>query len=349
MDTLQLIASAAGIGVLAGIRLYLTVLAVGLAVRFEWLQLGESFSQLSVLGDWRVIGFAAVASLIEFFSDKVPWLDSAWDSVHTFIRPIGAAFLTLAAFDSVDPGLRFLLILITGGAALTSHSAKAATRLAVNHSPEPFSNVALSLAGDVAVPVGVWAVMEYPLVVGTAAALFVLAMLLIAPKIYRVLRVEAIAIGSLVRSWFDAEDSKVPEISIAPGALAEDPGRLATMLASIAAPLPDKYSVRISERFGFTTPFALYGVLRRGASRGRNRVGYLCLLEDRFVFVAKTLLGWREQEFSHSDLEEIRFERGLLVDDLRMTVGGKEVTFDLFKDRSRRGERLEEAWKLCRA
>ena len=78
MDTLQLIASATGIGFLAGIRLYLTVLTLGLAVRFEWLRLNDSFSELSILGNWWVIGFAAAAALIEFFSDKIPWLDSAW-------------------------------------------------------------------------------------------------------------------------------------------------------------------------------------------------------------------------------------------------------------------------------
>lgn len=350
MDTLQLIASASGIGFLAGIRLYLTVLTLGLAVRFELLRLGDGFSQLSVLGNWWVIGFAALATLIEFFSDKIPWLDSAWDSAHTIIRPVGAALLTVAAFDGVDPGLRFLLVLLTGGAALTSHSAKAATRLAVNHSPEPFSNVALSLAGDVAVPFGIWLAVEHPLIIGSFVALFGLVVLFVAPAVFRVLRIEWTAIRALFRTWIHPEDDDA-----APGgltsaeALGADPQRLATAFAALAAPLPEAYGKHIRNKFGVENPFALHGVLRRGGKRAKNRAGYLCLLDDRFVFVARKFSGWRAHEVPHADLERIDFRKRMLFDELCLRGDQIEVTVDLFKDRARRAQSLADAWNLARA
>jgi hypothetical protein len=348
MDTLQLIASATGIGFLAGIRLYLTVLALGLAVRFEWLRLGDGFSQLNVLGNWWVIGFAAVATLIEFFSDKVPWLDSVWDSVHTFIRPIGAAFLTVAAFDSVDPGLRFLLVLLTGGAALTSHSAKAATRLAVNHSPEPFSNVALSLVGDAAVPVGLWLAVEHPLLIGSVVAVFMLAVLALAPKVFRVLRIEFLAVRALLSSWLNPVEERVSPAALNGEALGARPARLAHALSSFAAPLPEAAAAYLRKKHSAESAFALHGVMRRGGKRARNRVGYLCLLEDRFVFLARKLGGWRVDEVPHAGLRQIDFERGLLFDSLWLRGDQTEVLVDLFKDRRRAAQRLAEAWNLAR-
>lgn len=346
MDTLQLIASATGIGFLAGIRLYLTVLALGLAVRFEWLRLGDGFSQLNILGNWWVIGFAAVATLIEFFSDKVPWLDSAWDSVHTFIRPVGAVFLTVAAFDSVDPGLRFLLVLLTGGAALTSHSAKAATRLAVNHSPEPFSNVALSLLGDAAVPVGLWLAVEHPLLIGSVVAVFMLVVLAIAPKVFRVLRIEFLAVRALLSSWLNPTEDPNAPLSPDAEALGAKPQRLAHALSAFAAPLPEPAAAYLRKRYSAEPGFALHGVMRRGGKRARNRAGYLCLLDDRFVFIARRIGGWRTDEIPHAGLHRIDFERGFLFDSLWLRGSEAEVLVDLFKDRRRAAQRLAEAWNL---
>lgn len=348
MDTLQLIASATGIGVLAGVRLYLTVLALGLAMRFDLLRLNDSFSELSVLGSWWVIGFAAAAALIEFFSDKVPWLDSLWDTVHTFIRPIGAIALSIAAFDSVHPALRFLLVLLTGGAALTSHSAKAATRLAVNQSPEPFSNVALSLAGDAAVPVGVWMVVEHPLLLGGAAAVFILSVLLIAPRIFRVLRIHWLALRSLLELWLNGEE-EVEMLPFGEAALSSrEPGRLAAALSPLASPLPEACAARLRKNHGAEPLFALHGVMRRGGRQTRNRDGYLCLFDDRFVFISKKLTGWRSDEVAHVGLERVEFQKGLLFDSLRLRGGGAEVFVDLFKDRRRAAQRLAEAWNVAR-
>ncbi|MCW5964092.1 MAG: DUF4126 domain-containing protein [Bryobacterales bacterium] len=338
METLQLIASATGLGVLAGVRLYLTVLCLGLAVRFEWLELGQSFSQLQVLGDWRVIGVAAIAVLLEFFADKIPWLDSAWDSLHTFIRPVGAAVLSVAAFESIDPGMRTILVLLTGGAALTSHSAKAATRMAVNYSPEPFSNLALSLAGDVAVPVSLWLLMEYPLVVGGIAAVFLLLMAMIAPRVYRILRVHVIAIRSCLGVWLgDAE------------AASSTPVSLDALQRESAVELPEVYARSLRKEYGQDAAFALHGVFRRGAGKLRNRVGYLCVLPDRFVLMARRPWGMVTQELPHESVGSLRFEERFLMDGLRLRDPKGELSMDLFKEISAGGRRLATAWSTAKA
>lgn len=188
MGTLELLGWATGIGFLAGLRLYATVLALGLAVRFGLISLRTEFLQLEVLGNWWVIGVAAGAFLLEFFADKIPWVDSVWDAIHTFLRPLGAAALALATVGDVNPAFQVTLALVTGGVALTSHSMKAATRLAVNQSPEPVSNIVLSLAGDALVPLGVWAVLTHPLLVGAIVVVFLLVAAILIRKLWRALR-----------------------------------------------------------------------------------------------------------------------------------------------------------------
>lgn len=162
LSNLGLLGSALGLGFLAGIRLYATVLALGLAIRFHLLHLRPGMQGLEVMADWRVLTLAGIAFLAEFFADKIPYVDSAWDAIHTFVRPIGAAVLAATALDGMDPALRTCIAILSGGVALTSHSGKAATRALVNHSPEPFSNLALSFAEDAAVPAGVWLATAHP-------------------------------------------------------------------------------------------------------------------------------------------------------------------------------------------
>jgi hypothetical protein len=173
METLSPLASALGLGMLAGARLYATVLAVGLLIRFQWITLPAAWQSASVLGDARVLIVAGVLCAIEFIADKIAWVDSVWDSIHTFIRPIGAALLTTSLFSNVDLVYQVLLFLVAGGVAFSGHSTKAAARLAVNHSPEPFSNVFLSLAEDGLVVAGLWLALEHPVIaLATVAVLF---------------------------------------------------------------------------------------------------------------------------------------------------------------------------------
>ena len=188
MDILELLGLSAGVGLLAGIRLYATVLAAGLAIRFHWIMIGSNQEQWSILAHPAVLISAGVLAVVELLADKIAWLDSVWDAFHTFIRPIGAALLGAAAFAQVDPKFRMILILLCGGMALTSHASKAATRFAVNHSPEPFSNVVISMAEDLILPAGMWLTVAHPVWTLGVAGVFLVCFIWMSRKIFGFLR-----------------------------------------------------------------------------------------------------------------------------------------------------------------
>lgn len=148
MEILSILGVALGFATLSGINLYLTTLVAGLAIRFNWLDLADQYDGLSVLANPWIIGAAAVLFLVEFFADKIPWLDSSWDVVHTFIRPIGGTILALAALGEIDPAITVIAALLSGGTSLITHTAKSGTRLMLNMSPEPVSNIATSISED---------------------------------------------------------------------------------------------------------------------------------------------------------------------------------------------------------
>lgn len=150
MGATELIAMAASFSLLAGWRLYAAVLVAGIAMRLDIIPLPEHLSSLSVLGNPWVLAAAALGTLAEFFADKIAWIDSAWDTVHTLVRPLGGALLALAIIDPADTHLQVVTLLLGGGSALLTHGAKATTRAAVNASPEPVSNVIMSSAEDIA-------------------------------------------------------------------------------------------------------------------------------------------------------------------------------------------------------
>src|SRR6266542_3749587 len=151
MEKLDLLAVALGLACLAGINLYLTVFATGLAIHFHWITLAPAYQSLEVLGNPVIVTIAGILYFLEFFADKIPWFDSAWDAVHTVIRPIGGALLAIQVLGHPSPAFTVIVALLAGGTSLIAHTAKAATRLATNTSPEPFSNIGLSLGEDAAV------------------------------------------------------------------------------------------------------------------------------------------------------------------------------------------------------
>ncbi len=150
MGIVEIIGLASSVSLLSGWRIYLCTFAVGLAMRLGWLALPDHVSGLEVLANSWVLGISAVGLVAEFFADKVPWLDSLWDGVHTIVRPLGGALLAMAIVDAQDPTWQIASLLLGGSAALLAHGAKAGTRAVVNASPEPFSNIALSTGEDVA-------------------------------------------------------------------------------------------------------------------------------------------------------------------------------------------------------
>lgn len=139
---------ALGLATLAGLNLYLTVLITGLAVRFQWVELSGSFGDLAALGHPWVIGVAGGLFLIEFFADKLPFVDSLWDVVHTAIRPAGGIALALAALGDMNPAATVIAVLLAGSAALSTHGTKSGLRAFLNLSPEPVSNSVASVTED---------------------------------------------------------------------------------------------------------------------------------------------------------------------------------------------------------
>ena len=148
MDTLSLLGVALGFATLSGINLYLTTFMAGLAVRFNWVDLADKYESLAILANPWIIGIAGVLFLIEFFADKIPWIDSSWDAIHTFIRPIGGTLLALAALGEMDPAVSVVAALLSGSTTLLTHATKAGSRLLINMSPEPVSNTVASLGED---------------------------------------------------------------------------------------------------------------------------------------------------------------------------------------------------------
>jgi hypothetical protein len=185
MDLIVSLGRSLGFSLTSGVNLYATVAILGLAARFDWVDLPAQYDVFAT--DW-VIGLALVLYAVEFIADKIPWVDSMWDSVHTFIRPVGGALVAVATLGDASPTLEVLMGLLGGTVAAGSHFTKASTRIAANTSPEPFSNWALSLMEDAfVVGLGLLA-LKYPLAAFVVTLLIVLAIVLALRWIVRKLR-----------------------------------------------------------------------------------------------------------------------------------------------------------------
>jgi len=194
MQILQTLGVALGLASLAGLNLYLTVFITGLAIQQHWVDVSQTYPELAVLAHPAVLIVSGVLYLLQFFADKIPWVDSLWDAVHTFIRPIGGAFLALRAMDGLlghtDPTMEVVGALLAGSVTLTTHTMKASTRLVVNHSPEPFSNIALSVGEDVAVFGGLMLIKHDPFLALIVFTAVLLLFAYLAPKIFRGAKVQ---------------------------------------------------------------------------------------------------------------------------------------------------------------
>src|SRR3954447_16751572 len=172
MSPLETLGFALGTSFASGLNLYATVAAAGLFQRFGIIQLPDS---LQVLASPFVLGIAILLFVVEFIADKIPYVDSAWDAVHTFIRPPAAALISYSAFGQVPEEWKITAALLAGGVGLTSHGAKATTRAAANTSPEPISNWTLSTLEDGLAVFLAWMAAAHPVL--TAAIVVVLVIL----------------------------------------------------------------------------------------------------------------------------------------------------------------------------
>ena len=188
MTSIELIALAASTSLLAGWRLYLVTLVTGLAMKFGYVALPEQLQALDVLANNWVLGIAAIGTFAEFFADKIAWVDSAWDGVHAFIRPLGGALLSLAIIDAGDPAWQIASFLAGGGAALVAHAGKAGARTLVNASPEPYSNIAVSTMEDIATGGLLALAIAYPIAAALIAAILVFLSIWLVMKARRAIR-----------------------------------------------------------------------------------------------------------------------------------------------------------------
>jgi hypothetical protein len=195
MDLTQLAAIAAALGWASGMRLYAVVFLTGLAGHLQWVGLP---SGLALLQNPIVLGASGLMLAVEFLADKVPGVDTVWDSIHTFIRiPAGAA-LAAGVFGGDHQSWALVAALAGGTLAATSHAAKTTTRAAANTSPEPFSNLGLSFAGDLAVPGLLWLSWNQPIWLFVALAIGIVIALVLIVVLLRFLR----GVVRRVRGWF---------------------------------------------------------------------------------------------------------------------------------------------------
>ncbi|MBO0719745.1 MAG: DUF4126 domain-containing protein [Blastocatellia bacterium] len=184
-DWITALSTAMGSAWLSGINLYATVVTLGILERFQLVKLPGG---LTMLGEWWVIALAGVLYAIEFVADKVPAIDTAWDALHTFIRVPAGAILAASAFADFNPAVRIAALIMGGGIALSSHGAKAVTRAAVNTSPEPISNITLSLGEDALTFASAILMAFSPVAILIVVVIFLILALWLLPKIFRALR-----------------------------------------------------------------------------------------------------------------------------------------------------------------
>ena len=178
------------LGFFSGLNLYAVVFVSGLAIRYHWITLTPGLSPLEPLSHTGVLAVSGALYALEFFADKIPWIDNIWDGIHTVIRPLAAAYLALHVLGDQSMEMKVIAALICGTFAFASHAAKAGTRLSTNLiSPaEPFSNIGLSLAEDAVVIGALYFAYNHPYIALAIVAGFLIAIIYFAPKLYRAIR-----------------------------------------------------------------------------------------------------------------------------------------------------------------
>jgi len=226
MDELRLLCTALGVAALAGINLYLTVFVLSVGLNTGWLVLGPEYASLQVVSHPAILISSGIMYVFEFFADKVPWIDTLWDTLHTLVRPLGAAFLGMAILGQSHPVAEILAALACGSVALSTHLTKAGTRLLVNTSPEPVTNSVVSVAEDLLVVGGMAFVYHYPLTSGALVLVGAALFIFFAPRLFRLIRALFTFIFAFSRSLFgnknqplldvemsDSERDRIPELT----------------------------------------------------------------------------------------------------------------------------------------
>lgn len=342
METIQLLGSAMGIGLVSGLNLYLTVITVGLGIRVDLIVLSPQFSKLEILASPYVLIAATVLVLLEFFADKIPWVDSIWDVVHTFIRPIGAATIGATAIGSVDPET-VLIAVLCGGVALTGHSAKAGTRLLVNHSPEPLSNIVLSLVEDLLAIVGTWLAINHPVIMLILVLLFLLTFAWFVPKAFRLMRVEYTAALALLKKLYLITRAYIvsyrqrrlvaagTNLNIPVQAYSE-PQTADSSVKHWSEGVPEHYLHYLDQNLPQEdVSSCIRCVAGKGIKGLRHSVGYLQVRDNELLFVTRRSFRFRKYQIDRKTIEDVQIKKRILLDRLVLRANTKQQTFFIFK------------------
>jgi hypothetical protein len=314
MEVLQTLSVALGLASLSGYSLYLTVFATGLSIHLGWIHLSPQFASLSVLGDPIILIVSGILFVLEFFADKIPWVDSVWDAVHTVIRPLGGAFLAVRALGPTNPVFEVVVALLAGAMSFASHSLKAGTRLVVNSSPEPFSNVAVSTGENILVLGAVTLLWHYPVVIFSICVAVFAVTFYFLPRIWRSISVHLWMIARKLNQW---------------------------SMANSDTKLPDQFPARFESSFRrlsgreTTVSWAVHCISGKGKNLDPNRFGYLIATNEdlnKVYFVAKSLLGDRSKVL---EVEKVTLEQRLLCEHLNLQSKGQNYIFKF--DHSRAG------------
>ncbi len=197
MDAISSVALATGLSWASGIRLYATVCLIGILAKFGHIQLPDA---LDVLSNPYLIGLSGLLFVVEFIADKSPVVDSAWDSLHTFIRIPAGALLAMGAINSADPLIATSVALLGGTLAGGTHFAKSGSRALINTSPEPFSNWTASFGEEGLVAVGLWLMVAHPALFLVFLVIFIAGVIWLLPKLWRGIRLVWQRIAGVGRS-----------------------------------------------------------------------------------------------------------------------------------------------------
>lgn len=306
MAPLSALAGILGLSVVSGINLYLAVLTVGLAERYQWIT--GLPPELHVLAHPAVLIAATLLCLIEFFADKVPFVTVIWDGIHTFVRPVGGALLALGAAGNLHPTVQVIAMLAGGTIALGTHGTKMGFRLLAHTTPEPAAHSLISIAEDVGV-VGLLALAySHPYVAIPVLLTLILSIALMLPLLFRVLHFLLVGFTGRVRSWFwQADRHQVPQWA---------------ELAILA--LDAKGSQCVVRAFARQV---------KGAPRLKD--GFLAYLGGRWHFFHSGLWKTRDVLLDEGPVEPIHQQKGLFWDSFVYLKNHKTQVFFLPKDWAR--------------
>jgi len=303
MQPLAHLASILGLSFVSGVNLYLGVLVTGLCVRFQWVT--GLPGELSILGHPAVLITAGLLYAVEFFADKIPFVTVIWDFIHTVVRPVGGALLSLAAAGDLPPVVKVLAMLVGGTIALSTHGTKMGFRLAAHSAPEPATHAAISVAEDIGVVGILMLAYNHPITASIVLVILLALMAFIIPRIFRTLRFMLASLYGRARAWFSAASQSEVPVWVLEKALAADPHGKATALEAYARSV-------------------------KGAPKLAD--GFLVRTGQRWHFVFRGLFKSKVVDLDEGRLEPLRTDTGWFYDTLHFTKDGKVMSFYVTKE-----------------